>query len=100
MMDFDIKIYKIWSPCGDKVYIGSTKDELSRRMATHRRDYKNWKSGKKSSSTTSKILFDEYGLKNCFIELIIKKPCNNRTERDDFEKYYINKIECVNILMK
>ena len=40
------KVYKIWSPNGDKVYIGSTtKEMLCQRMTAHREDFKRWKAG-------------------------------------------------------
>jgi len=34
------KIYKVWSPQTDEVYIGSTTQPLSKRMVQHRTDYK------------------------------------------------------------
>ena len=40
------KLYKIWSPQGDKIYIGSTtKELLCQRMTAHRKDYTKWKNG-------------------------------------------------------
>ena len=61
------KIYKIESHIGDKIYIGSTtKKYLSQRMDKHRYDYKEWKKNRKSK-TMSYLLFDEYGVENCFI---------------------------------
>ena len=40
------KVYKIWSPQGDKIYIGSTtKIYLSQRMDKHRSDYKRYLNG-------------------------------------------------------
>lgn len=96
----NIKIYKIWSPKGDKIYIGSTKNPLSTRMAGHRRDYKNKKSGKKTSGPTSSLLFEEYGLENCFIELIIEQYCRTQKDNRALESYYINTMKCVNIKFK
>jgi hypothetical protein len=53
------KIYKIWSPHGDDIYIGSTtKDLLSQRMAIHRSHYKTWiKNGVKKGYISSFVLF-------------------------------------------
>jgi len=87
----NIKIYKIWSPCGSKIYIGATtKEYLSQRMHTHRQNYK------RGSSTTSKILFDEYDIENCFIELIESKECKDKHEARQLEGHYIRTLECVN----
>ena len=64
------KIYKIYSHLGDKIYIGSTVCELvSQRMVKHRGSYKQWKKNNERY-TTSFILFEEYGVENCIIELI------------------------------
>ena len=66
------KVYKIWSPLGDKIYVGcTTKEYLSQRMTTHRSTYTQWKKGKRSI-VTSFNLFEEYGIENCFIELLSK----------------------------
>ena len=55
------KVYKIWSPNGDKIYVGSTtKKLLCQRMTAHREDFKRWKDGKfqsVSSSSRSKIIW-------------------------------------------
>jgi len=90
------KVYKIWSTQGDKIYIGSTtKQYLSQRMDKHRSDYKRWKAGKIKMITSFK-LFDEYGLENCFIELIEVKECNSKDELLKLEGKYIRELECVN----
>ena len=36
------KIYKVWNNSYTKCYIGSTCEELCRRMAQHKRQYKEW----------------------------------------------------------
>ena len=48
------KIYKIWSPNGDNIYIGSTtKKYLSQRMVEHRCDYnKHLTCGKQNVSSS------------------------------------------------
>ena len=90
------KVYKIWSTQGDKIYIGSTtKKYLSQRMDKHRTDYKYWKDGRHGRAT-SFILFDEYGLENCFIELIETKECNSKDELYKLEGKYIRELDCVN----
>lgn len=96
-MDYSkTKIYKIWSPNGDKIYIGSTcKKYLSQRMHSHRNNYNQWKINKQKF-ITSYLLFDEYGIENCFIELIEEKPCSSKDEKNQLEGHYIRTLICVN----
>ena len=90
------KVYKIWSPNGENIYVGSTtKQYLSQRMTLHRASYNYWKSGK-GGLITSFLLFDEYGLDNCFIELLEAKPCASRDEMKQLEGGYIRNLACVN----
>ena len=90
------KIYKIWSLLGDKVYIGSTtKDYLSQRMTAHRRDYQRWKITKQKFMS-SFILFEEYGVENCLIELLEAKECKDINEARQLEGGYIRTLKCVN----
>jgi hypothetical protein len=92
----DTKIYKIYSHLGDKIYVGSTtKTLLSQRMAKHRSSYKRWKSGK-HNFTSSYILFDEYGVENCIIELLEAQPCMNNDEKNKLEGKFIQELICVN----
>ena len=90
------KIYKIWSLLGDKIYIGSTtKEYLSQRMTTHRYSYQSWKRTNKNK-ISSFILFDEYGIENCLIELLEAKECKDIHEARQLEGGYIRTLECVN----
>ena len=90
------KVYKIWSTQGDKIYVGSTtKQYLSQRMDAHRTEYKRWKDGK-CKLITSFQLFDEYGIENCFIELIEAKECNSKDELHKLEGKFIRELNCVN----
>jgi len=90
------KVYKIWSPCGNKIYVGSTtKEYLSQRMDHHRGDYKRWKNGKRNN-VSSFLLFEEYGIDNCFIELLELKECISKDELSQLEGKYIRQLECVN----
>ena len=94
------KVYKIWSPQGDKIYIGSTtKQYLSQRMTAHRKDYNYWKSGK-GHFITSFLIFDEYGLDDCSIELLEAKSCNSKDELKQLEGGYIRDLACVNNELK
>ena len=87
-----VKIYKIWSPLGDKIYIGATnKKYLSNRMSEHRYAFLN-----QIKKTTAFILFQEYGIKNCFIELIELCSCDTKTDKNAKEGHYIRTLNCVN----
>ena len=93
------KVYKI-EPLNpnDKidVYIGSTcEPTLARRMASHRRDYSNWKNGKFHYVSSFKI-FEKYGVNNCQIFLIEDYPCNNKDQLRQKEGNYIKSMPCVN----
>jgi hypothetical protein len=90
------KIHKIYSYLGDKIYIGSTLHELvSQRMETHVGSYKQWKKNN-AGFTRSFILFEEYGVENCIIELIEAKPCIDIHEQAKLESSYIQVLKCVN----
>ena len=87
----------IWSPVGDKIYIGSTtKDYLSQRMTAHRIKYKSWKNNNTNDKTTSFDLFDEYGVDNCFVELLEEKACTSKDEKNKLEGSYIRTLSCIN----
>jgi hypothetical protein len=90
------KIYKIYSYLGDKIYIGSTVYEfVSQRMVKHRDSYKQWKKNNEKYMR-SFVLFEEYGIENCYIELIEAKPCLDKNEQARLEGCYIRTLECVN----
>ena len=78
------KIYKLWSPEGDMIYIGSTCLSLARRKACH----------KDVPRTTSKILFDTYT--DIRIELIEEHPCDNKEQLNRKEGEHIRMLDCVN----
>lgn len=77
---YQIKIYKICSDLGDKIYIGSTKQILSKRFYTH----------KTKLNVASRILFELYGMDNCKIILIETHMVQNREEQLKWEQYYID----------
>ena len=92
------KIYKITDVDYNKCYIGSTTESLSQRMARHRREYRKYTNndGNKKYFSRSMLLFDEYGIENCKIELIEDFPTNNRDELLKREGYYIQNTDCLN----
>jgi len=84
------KIYMVYPKVdnvdeGD-VYYGSTIDTLARRMVNHR----------SSNKCSSKILFDKYGVENCFIELVEEYPCETKQQLNRKEGEYIRNHKCVN----
>lgn len=64
-------------------------------MTSHRYTYNRYKKTNKCF-ISSFILFDEYGIENCFIELLEAKHCNNIDEVKQLEGGYIRTLECVN----
>jgi len=78
------KIYKLWSPEGDEIYIGSTIQPLYKRYYHH----------KIISDCSSKILFEKYN--DVRIELIESCPCDNKEQLNKKEGEYIRNNNCVN----
>lgn len=74
------KIYKIWDNGYNVCYIGSTTEELSKRMARPKEAYKSWVRGTIKGGPSSFQLFDEFGFESCKIELLENYPCNSREE--------------------
>ena len=90
------KVYKITDTAYNECYIGSTIETLSRRIAGHRRQHKQFLNNKKVRCVSVYTLFDNYGLENCKIELLELWPCNSLIELRQREGYYIKTLECVN----
>jgi hypothetical protein len=82
------KIYKLWSPLGSEIYIGSTVNSLAKRKADHKAHYNN------DRGCSSEILFEKYN--DVRIELIEEFPCENKMELNKKEGYYIRTLDCVN----
>ncbi len=77
------KIYKLWSPEGDDIYIGSTTLSLARRKSKHKCD-----------NTNSTLLFEKYT--DVRIELLEECPCDNKEQLHKKEGEYIRNNKCVN----
>jgi Uri superfamily endonuclease len=78
------KIYKLWSPQGNEIYIGSTINSLAKRL-NHHKSYLKY---------TSKYLFENYDVVK--IELIEEYPCNNKMELVKKEGEHIRNNTCLN----
>ena len=87
------KIYKIVDNTNGNIYIGSTTEPtLSRRLAQHKNDYKNYLNGNHNFVTSFEIL------KNENYEIVLQElyPCNSKDELHSRERYWIESNECVN----
>lgn len=78
-----IKIYKISSTAGEKVYIGSTSRTLDARWAVHKAP---------SNDTNSRKLFEEYSVETCSIHLLEEVKEDERLSR---ERWHIENTEYV-----
>ena len=93
MPDYSLgKIYKITAKNADEgdVYFGSTVSKLYKRINDHKDNYKTRR------THTSRILFDKYGVENCYIELIKDFKCETKKQLWDEEAKYIKSNKCVN----
>jgi hypothetical protein len=90
------KIYKISSSQTDKIYVGSTYQQLCQRISNHRRNYRDWLVDGKNFISSYEIL--KYP--DAKIILIEKYPCNDKDELHAREEYHRlqNKDICVNIV--
>jgi hypothetical protein len=77
------KIYKLCSPQGEEIYIGSTTLPLYKRLYFH----------KKQQKCSSKYLFENYD--NVKIELLENFPCNKKKELTKKEGCYVRENKCL-----
>ena len=77
------KIYKIYNTINDDIYVGSTTQKLCERMRHHRC----------SRNRLIHKAFIDLGVKNFFIELIEKCPCNDKDELRKKEGEYIRSLK-------
>ena len=84
------KVYKILNDVDDDVYIGSTCQPLSVRMAGHR-----CYSGKSPLKLYQKMR--DIGVHHFYIELIEETPCENKEQLRAREGEYIRKYGTLNI---
>jgi hypothetical protein len=86
------KIYRLVCNVTGLQYIGSTVSPLSVRLTGHTQGYKRYQKGTTNFVTSYKIL--ESG--NFAIDLIEDYPCKENKELLTRERYYIEKLDCVN----
>ena len=63
-------------------------------MSTHDSSQK-WKKDK-YHFVSSFLIFDEYGIDSCKIELLETKECQSKDEKNKLEGHYIRSLNCVN----
>ena len=81
------KVYKITSPDTSKIYIGVTQKRLlCMRLSQHAHDYRRYLNNKHGYVSSYEII----KTKNYKIELIEEFTYNNKKEKHDKEKYYID----------
>ena len=86
------KIYTIRSHQTDKIYIGSTCNELRKRLFQHKQDYKRFLKNKFQNVSSFEIIkYDD-----CYIELYEKYPCSDKMELHKREGEIIRSLNCVN----
>ena len=90
------KIYKVVDNGYNLCYYGSTCQPLTKRLSTHKKDYRRYKDGRKERPITLCKIFDEYGIDNCKIELVELFACNSKEELHKREDEFIRDNECVN----
>ena len=84
------KIYKISNNL--LTYIGSTCENLNKRLNRHERHYKSFLDGKHNYLSSFDIIKDgEYK-----IELIENFSCNSKSELCERENHFLKSIECIN----
>ena len=87
------KIYKIVDHTNGNIYIGSTAEPtLAKRLSNHLRIYKYYL----AHDTNYRTSFDIFKNGNYSIVLLEKFPCKTKDELKARERYYIEKLECVN----
>ena len=87
------KIYKLYSPSKNIVYIGSTTQLLCKRLSKHLGDYKQYINDNTKTYYTSFMVLECEDYK---IELIEDYKCNNRQQLEQKEGEYIRNNICCN----
>jgi hypothetical protein len=86
------KVYKIIDNTNGAIYIGSTTQSLSMRLAGHTSDYKTYLKGKRNFITSFSIIKNG----NYSIILIEELVCENKEQLQRAERFQIETNECLN----
>ena len=87
------KVYKIVSDSTDKVYYGSTKQPLYKRLYGHKSTYNRYLKGKRPGKTTS---FEIMKFGDAQIFLVEELECTSKEQLHARERFHIESNECVN----
>ena len=87
------KIYKLYSPSKNLIYIGSTTQPLCKRLSKHLTDYREYNKDNNKSYYTSFMVLECEDYK---IELIEDYKCNNRQQLEQKEGEHIRNNICCN----
>ena len=86
------KLYKIWSPSTEDIYIGSSCMEILARLKKHRAGYRSYNLGKSGFNTCYKIVkYPDHKIK-----LLRNVPCTDKQELLKLEAAEIRSTKCVN----
>jgi len=98
MTDFNNgKVYSIRSHQTQQIYIGSTTQQLCKRLYEHRQKYRRYKKTGKCQILYSSFEILQYD--DHYIELIEECPCDTRQQLHRREGQIIRANECVNKLI-
>ena len=90
------KIYKIVDNTNGNIYVGSTCEAtLAKRLAKHIETFKSYKQGKSSYMSSYKIIQNG----NYDIVLLELYPCESRDQLHSRERYYIETLNCINLII-
>jgi hypothetical protein len=87
------KIYRLVCNKTGKQYVGSTINTLYQRLGSHKTGFKDWKDGKATAKCTSVEIVEggDYD-----VVLIENYPCADKNELHARERYWIERLDCVN----
>jgi hypothetical protein len=86
------RVYRISSPDTDQIYVGSTRKELKTRLVKHKSDMKRWQKGQCNYISSFEIL----NYDNADIDIIEEDEFIDKQHMREREKYWIQKLNCVN----
>lgn len=91
------RVYKIENSKETKVYVGSTLKALEQRLNEHLYDFALWKRNPRSRANLSSFRLLEKG--ECSIVLLESCVCESRRELHERERYWIETLDTVNLLI-
>ncbi len=90
-MCYKIKVYKIVNDIDDKIYVGSTRNELRKRFNEHKANYYRYLRGESTKYISSYKMFDTYSIACCHIILLSEFEVENREQMMQHERRFFDK---------